>query len=226
MPMKKSLLKLSTFGIIYFVVLAVAGYFLISTEKLPFHLLINQQHNQYADLFFKYFTHLGDGLFVVLFLCGVGFFIKFRDTLLGAIAFLISGIGSQLLKKIFSSEMRPVTFFEPNVLHFVDGVKINSSHSFPSGHTATAFAFFIFLSYIYNRNINQFFFVIAACLIAFSRVYLSQHFVFDVIFGSILGVLSFIVALRIVNSLDYKRLDSKFDIKRLFTKKAVATDTQ
>ena len=227
--MKKLQPQLSTFQIIYFMVLGVAFLFVIFYDKLLFHLLINAQHNQKLDFFFKYFTHFGDGLFVILFLFALGFFIKLRYSLIGIIAFLISGICCQLIKNIFAKDLRPASFFNPNVLHFVDGVKINYMNSFPSGHTATAFAFFIFLSFVDNRKINHFFYAIAACLVAYSRIYLSQHFLIDVVYGSILGTASFFIAYKLVNKMNYKLLEMQFEVRlfsKIKSKKSVATSLQ
>jgi membrane-associated phospholipid phosphatase len=59
--------------------------------------------------------------------------------------------------------------------------------SFPSGHATSAFALFLCLAFLSaNRYIKLISFM-SACFIAFSRVYLSQHFLIDIYFGSIIG---------------------------------------
>jgi membrane-associated phospholipid phosphatase len=64
-------------------------------------------------------------------------------------------------------------------------------HSFPSGHTASAFALATLLSFsIKNKPIASIGLLGAACLVGFSRTYLSQHFLVDVCAGSLIGVSS------------------------------------
>mgnify|MGYP000920111285 CR=1 FL=1 len=72
-------------------------------------------------------------------------------------------------------------------LNFVDGVEILNYHSFPSGHTTFAFAIFTSFAFIYQKPLQQIFFLFCALLVAFSRIYLLQHFLRDTIVGSMIG---------------------------------------
>ena len=63
----------------------------------------------------------------------------------------------------------------------------SSTHSFPSGHTATSFACATVLSF-YVPRLRVPFFVLAA-LIGLSRVYNAMHYPSDVLAGAVLGVL-------------------------------------
>src|SRR5258708_4075350 len=55
-------------------------------------------------------------------------------------SFLISGLAVQVIKN-FVSAPRPKIFFEAGqYLYFINGVSHGGLSSFPSGHTATAFA--------------------------------------------------------------------------------------
>jgi membrane-associated phospholipid phosphatase len=84
---------------------------------------------------------------------------------------------------------RPNIYFKDIYnLHLVKGVEILHSFSFPSGHSATAFALFLCLSLITRKKIMQLLYFILACLIAYSRIYLSQHFLMDAVAGSLIGV--------------------------------------
>ena len=57
----------SWFYIIYFIALIISCFFILTTEKLQLHQQINQcVGNSITDNFFKYFTHLGDGLFLII----------------------------------------------------------------------------------------------------------------------------------------------------------------
>lgn len=92
--------------------------------------------------------------------------------------------------KIFQDAERPIVFFERlGILSdFRPDYHLNRKHSFPSGHTAAAFTFF-FSSALSTRRFDlQAISLVLAVAVAFSRVYLMQHFVMDTVAGSILGV--------------------------------------
>lgn len=59
--------------------------------------------------------------------------------------------------------------------------------SFPSGHSSRAFTMFGVLASFYKEYIIGFYLI--AILIAFSRLYLGVHYLSDVIFGSLIGVI-------------------------------------
>lgn len=94
------------------------------------------------------------------------FFLVFLTTLL---------INDVLLKNIFQ-RARPI----------LDSSSCPSNFSFPSGHTACAFASAYVFSF-FDKKRKCFYYLIAG-LIAFSRVYLYCHFIFDVIVGVIVGL--------------------------------------
>ena len=114
--------------------------------------------------------------------------------------FLLSGTVTQILKRIFDYP-RPKAFLSETILtnlHFVEGVKIYSKFSFPSGHTTAAFCMMFFLSLITPNRYMKIFFAFYASLMGLSRVYLVQHFLVDIIAGSIIGILITLIAYRII----------------------------
>ena len=72
-------------------------------------------------------------------------------------------------------------------LHFIDGVNLHSNFSFPSGHSTAAFSTFFFLALIARKPILQVMLFSVGLLVAFSRVYISQHFFEDIYVGGIIG---------------------------------------
>ena len=98
-----------------------------------------------------------------------------------------SGLTADLIKYI-GGRARPTLYFSDHLFGFDFFHWEYAWTSFPSGHSATAFSVAMFLSMLYPRWRFVAFF--AALLIAFSRIFLSQHYISDVIAGSFLGIVS------------------------------------
>ena len=150
---------------------------------------INQLHAPWADVFFKYMTQVGDGFFAV-FVIVVLLFIQRQWAGIAGLSFLISGIITQFLKRVvFDDEVRPSKFFEGQWagFHRVEGVDLLTYNSFPSGHTTSAFAVFCLLALLVHDKRWGVIFLILACLVGYSRLYLFQHFLIDVYVGSLIG---------------------------------------
>lgn len=69
------------------------------------------------------------------------------------------------------------------------------SHSFPSGHSATALGAAAAIYYVYRRKFWLLF--IPAGLVMLSRVYLGVHFPIDVVVGGLIGMTTSLVLLRL-----------------------------
>ncbi|MCX7737647.1 MAG: phosphatase PAP2 family protein [Candidatus Kapabacteria bacterium] len=137
-------------------------------------------------------TFLGDGLFILIVILPIAF-IRIRYAVLTVITYVVSGIIAQIIKHIVQSP-RPLKYlvnFEN--LHIVQGIDIYYHNSFPSGHSATAFALFLTLSLVTKNNLMSLFFFLIAFFVCISRIYLLQHFLIDVWAGSIIGVVTAIV---------------------------------
>jgi len=130
-------------------------------------------------------------------------FAKFRWALYELTAALMTLIFVFITKQIiFKGMPRPTKYFEDQeVLHLVEGVKMHAWNSFPSGHTITAFAIFMILVLIVKNNYLKFLFVLIAILAGYSRVYLSQHFLGDVLSGAIIGCLIAVFSCSLVDYL-------------------------
>jgi membrane-associated phospholipid phosphatase len=133
-------------------------------------------------------TFLGDGFFILIALIPIAF-LRVRFAILAVITYAVSGIITQIIKHLVQSP-RPLNYLKNlDILHKVEGIDIYYYNSFPSGHSATAFAFFLLLSLITkNKSISFIFFLFALC-IGLSRIYLLQHFLVDVWAGSMIGVI-------------------------------------
>jgi membrane-associated phospholipid phosphatase len=172
--------------------------------KLELHLLLNSYHTRLQDVFFTYYSMLAEGPLYALALIPV-FWKKVRMILFFGLCELSGGAVLQILKHLISMP-RPSSVFEnyPDItLPVVEGVSLHSGNSFPSGHASTFFIFCtccaLYLAYRYKREVvhkrskkilfgfSLLILLALAALGAYSRVYLSQHFLSDVCMGSVIG---------------------------------------
>jgi membrane-associated phospholipid phosphatase len=177
----------------YFV---VGGIFIYLYGKEETFLFFNRHYNPTLGQFYKYYTHIGDGFFIVA-LAIVFLFVKYYYTFFLMVLYIVPSILVQALKRIvFSTVSRPVKYFawesELNrgiKLNLTEGVDVALTNSFPSGHTASAFALFFFLSIIIENTYLRFLFFVMAVNCAISRVYLCEHFYIDTFAGALLSII-------------------------------------
>ena len=156
-------------------------------------------HPFWANVFFINYTFMGNGLFVI---CLASLFIfRFKRKQQGLAilyGFLLSGFVVQLLKNI-NSLSHPTVFFEQGQNFFLPNNILLTDHgSFISGHTATAFALATVLMMVVKDPKWQLPILIAALLLGYSRMYLAQHYLLEIMTGAVLGTVSGIAAVYIV----------------------------
>ena len=162
-----------------------------------------------ASLFalFSRITLFGDSLFYLT--GGLLLFIVFRGkksfpAYAGLFLFCsvaASGLITDLIKYI-AGRARPELYFSEQLFGFDFLQWEHAWTSFPSGHSATAFSVAMLISTLYPRWRTLSF--AAGFMVAFSRIFLTEHYVSDVIAGSFLGIISTTV---VYNSLFKKKLD-------------------
>lgn len=135
-----------TLCLLLIVALSVAlGYI----PKPELHLLLCDRHTAVRDVFYKYYTQVGEWFPYVV--CVALLFYKAGWAVFTTAGTLLSGLVTQIIKRIVNAP-RPVTYFADNypdvVLPLVNGVHVSHHHSFPSGHTTTFFALFFALCII------------------------------------------------------------------------------
>jgi membrane-associated phospholipid phosphatase len=174
------------------VVLFVPGLLMVlNTEQLALHAWINARHLPWADVLFRYGTHLADGLVpTVLSLLLLGK--DLRSFLMMGLSCGFSAIITQLLKRqVFDGHDRPAMFrAELGEMDWVSGLELNNHFSFPSGHATAALAMCFALAVIIGKPRWSWVMIALAGLLAFSRVYLSQHFTEDILAGAVIGTLT------------------------------------
>ncbi len=199
----------ATFLVTYLMIVIFLAPVFISIPKDSLHLFINHYHSSTADISFKYLTYLGDGL--TPFLVAIVFvFFSFRNALQICSAGTLAGLMAQFFKRlIFPGIQRPYAIFkELPQFHIVNGIDMHSSFSFPSGHAATIFAMCFIIAGLTENKILKIILLFTALLVAFSRVYLSQHFLVDMYAGSFIGILSALLIFVIFDRFKAKWLDS------------------
>lgn len=108
----------------------------------------------------------------------------------GLVAWMASGALAQGAKHFWD---RPRPMLELFDAHAVDSPLF--VHSFPSGHTATAFA--VALAWAAFLPKWRYPLIILAVGVGISRIYLGAHFPLDVTFGAFLGVLIGVASTRL-----------------------------
>lgn len=186
-------LSIATIATALVATLLLIASFLFNKES--FFLLLNQDQGKVADFFFSAITRFGEVLPWVVALALVLMFRRDFIWLLIA-CFIISTLFVQGLKNILPEQPRPTNAITNTYqIHTVPGVELYKVHSFPSGHTATAFTvFFIACLAISKRWIVHIGFIYAL-LVGFSRIYLAEHFPRDVAGGMIIGVITIYLGL-------------------------------
>jgi len=161
------------------------------TDPFPAHILVwdarifllinNGLANAYLGWLFSILTRLGSTLSiltisVMLYLC------KRRREGTLILASLVIGTFVTLPMKLAIARPRPYVTI-PNAIPF----DREAGSSFPSGHAMRAFAFAFMASKLRPRLTVPLY--LFAVLIAFSRVYVGQHYPLDVLAGTLIGVL-------------------------------------
>lgn len=122
-------------------------------------------------------------LFVLLFLLFRAKFNK-RKTLIAAVTVSVTYLLSMLMKRLFYSP-RP---FLKQAVHLLPPVPSRKDSSFPSKHTALAFAVSAFV-FVYHRTWGLGLWLLSL-LVGMSRIWMGQHYPSDIIWSAILGNLT------------------------------------
>ncbi len=111
----------------------------------------------------------------------------------GLVAFALSGIVVQVAKHIWDRPRPLLSLFDVRIV----GDPL-FAHSFPSGHTCTAFAVIVAICWFLPKT--SWILIPVAFATAVSRVYLGAHFPLDVIYGGLIGSLTGIGAAKLIGS--------------------------
>lgn len=187
--------------------------FLAIFQNSNFSIIINASHNNFLDQFFKYITFLGDGRFVFL-IALIYLFANKKYGISILISLIINTILIQVLKRVvFSNRFRPSFYFknliEDGSWNMIDGVELYEKFSFPSGHTASIFCLCMSICIFMKKKYFPLLLVLLAYIVGFSRIYLSQHFLIDVLAGALIGSLIPILTFKYIEPLLFNKNKTK-----------------
>jgi membrane-associated phospholipid phosphatase len=152
-------------------------------DSYPLFRLINDARSPVADLFFGTVSGLGDGLVIAL-LCALLMLFRLRLGLAALIAYLLSGLIAQLLKRLFDMPRPPAVLEHVHLL----GHKL-TAHSFPSGHATSDGVMLLLALLIWShRDWRSWSVALLFALAAVGRIYGGVHFPIDVAGGLLIGI--------------------------------------
>lgn len=188
---------------------------------------IQSIQNEFFDALMVGITTLGNGgaVFIALGLALL-FTKKYRKAGLAVVvALLVMLLCNDLFLKEFFARPRPFNLLETDPQKYAfwgknyiypELISKPTSFSFPSGHTASAFAAAVALLW-YNRKLGIPITIFSA-LMGFSRIYVEVHYCTDVIAGVVSGTICAFIAVIIVKYL-FPVVDRGFDKLYLKLKK-------
>ena len=180
------------FLIPYTLIFCAACMVIALTGRIELHQYFNSLVRPRLNLFFEFVTYLGDGIFVMC----IGALILVFNLRKGLTVLLAYGLSAGFTQGIkyafFGDTDRPELVFQQEHLPLTRITNLYEEqhihHSFPSGHATAAFALFFCLSFLSESTGRKIFYLLIALTVAFSRVYLSQHFFEDITAGSVIAV--------------------------------------
>ncbi len=174
------------------VLLTLAAAIWLSGVNRALFLLLNHWAARLPDAFWAYTTLWGDTLLLTA--CVVPFAKRHPQLLWSVlIAALLGGLLVQALKIGFDAP-RPPAVLAADQFHLIG--RSLKRHSFPSGHSFTAFTFAVILiRQLRPRLAMRAWLLFGAAAVAFSRIAVGVHWPVDVLTGSALGWLTGHVAI-------------------------------
>lgn len=207
MSLKQFIIDRKLFFIIYLLSAIAVLVLTLVTDQLELHLAINQALPTSTDVIAKYITYLGDGRFAP-FLLLLLLITDWRKFLIALSMMALAGLIITALKQFAFPELhRPILRFDEGALRFVDGVKMHMSYTFPSGHSGCVMSLAMGFLLWTRNNLLQLALGLIVIGAAFSRVYLSQHFMEDILAGTAISLVVGLFTIWLSIKLNWLRLN-------------------
>ena len=172
---------------------------------------VNANHPFWLNVFFVNYTFMGDGIFAICLSAVFIFYFKKKEqgTAL-LVGFLLSEIVVQSLKNIYSFT-GPMVFLEPGQHLFITDTISTDQGNLISGHTAIAFAIATVLILVVKNSNWQLPLLAMAMLLGYSRIYLAQSYLSEIITGIVVGTVSGIASVYLAYHFNgYRHFFKKF----------------
>ncbi len=191
---------LKAFLISYLLFLIIGLFVLLRINHGDVVLWLNGLSKEEWDGFVNLLTDIGLGSFVAILMILLSF-VKIRYAVMGLLNLGLVGIFTNLFKKgLFPERVRPFNYFlYDDFPRFIHAAELNYHSSFPSGHTMTIFAAMCLITYFIGNKLWGSVLFLVALVIGFTRIYLLQHFFLDVYVGSVLGVMSTLIIIWLLD---------------------------
>ena len=159
--------------------------------------------------FLKFITNLGKGGIIYIIL--VAILLIFKKTrkhgIVIGVACLISVVVCYILKYSVS---RPRPYTLENSLYYTywiqTGKTVESSFSFPSGHTTCASALAFALFFLTKKKC-RYLYLLFPIVMAYTRIYFSVHYFTDCLTGLFIGLLGSLISVKLYDCLFIKKLN-------------------
>lgn len=193
------------------VILFAGLMFLMLDGKEAAFISPNSNHPFFLNVFFINYTFTGDGVFAICLIALMFFYFKRIQVGVALLySFLISGLAVQIIKNLVNGSGPRLYFEAGTYLNVTNDITLSELSGLPSGHTATAFALCTVLVFMLKNKNLQLLILMGALLAGYSRMYLAQHFLPDVIISAMLGTAAGILAFYLAQN--------RINIKRFFNK--------
>ncbi len=174
-----------------FIFYEVVGWLFVSAyERLDQLQWINGNNSPLADLAFQALTSIAEVVLPILLLL---YLLRFKRAYALSYVYsyaLSTGLIQGLKHFVFTDSLRPLAYFASSGVkwHIIPGLLISEFNSMPSGHTGAAFFMFFWVAVLLRRWFWGALAGLIAVGVAYSRVYLFQHFPVDTLVGAAIGV--------------------------------------
>jgi membrane-associated phospholipid phosphatase len=169
--------------IISLYIAAIAVIATVFIGNIPLFLWLNFNGGHSLDIALKYITQTGEVIPWFIALVYMLLYKKQQWKIL-VFSFIFSTLLAQGIKNILPTQPRPTKAIgNTATIHTVQGIELHEVFSFPSGHTTTAFTIFLLAVILIPKPSTVVIGLLYAIAVAYSRIYLAQHFAKDIAGG-------------------------------------------